>query len=1267
MNIEELQEQFEIYKEIVTDQIKQINDNEWQITIEDENNPNNCLYLIFKEIHNNSHQIIHYESSMELPPFSDFYNFELFNQINQYLFQHFLDDDESPFYSLHLSIQEAFYEWNVKQTETKQSLYEQFEQFDEIPTIDTTEQMKTTTNYIECFTLWKDYHYHTIRISTIRNRFENLEKFFDCAKIGKHRHITSYSTIRYYNDEIWLMNRRNGNPLFDVIFNIDDISRPLSQLLKALHYLYSRGMFHGHLTKNCIIYTSSSNVTLTNWIILYLLEGNYYPESQSALLKILKKDLETIAKYIEENVYERNSSFQLTTFVETLKNYDSLDLIPLIKMAQQLPSNQSQMNTFELRGEYQESTELSEMIGFTAYYRNQDNQYYCFQEIDLTTLSQTIIPEVKTKLYKFCQIQNKYFQYYFFSQPVLMIRMSITETPLNWYLQQKSLFKDKMRTRKLFMKIVSAISYLHNQNIGHGALSLKHIFIKNNDIKLAFFNLITPTSTVMQNDVIQLQKLWIVFGYCYFNETLKMDQLQSNEFVKNLRIEFPEINAIKKAQNIEEIMSIVQKYDNKSRKILSQLLQNEYLMILNEYFNQQQQICKKDREHSVFLTTLDESFSNNSVLLPSDIIKEVTIENKTKDLQSNVYLSQNGKFYQFELSPHLVELQRYQQERLLNYSLYHQDNKIGIEMIHGNVNMKTFSDTIISLLFTSRPILNMTNGNSHSLHYNFPVYLILLAEAFNVPIDKDESYKQLYNELEKKTITNPLLKKILTTNETKVLLELMETHPFLQTLKEMIEQKDIRSLLRNDESYLCFNVVCTECQSIATCKHSFICKIRNLNDNSIVGYIHTYDSVFENENNCLNNSSSRNTLYLGNSNIQNQNEIVDIPFGSSPQTSSIVSIKHCKSSNSSNSSSLKSSFEDHTFYKKLTSNSVQKEIQTLASISSSNISNNYNNNNLTNHNNSTISLSKSSVSTVTNSTLSMKLSNSISISHSNQNNSKEQNNSASTPLSGEMYMKSGLHLSIDRNRESQQEVLNSILNSKGFICNLFIHPIQPTIEIEQKSKIIVISSIKSSQSLLLARKLRERNQIVETFFRKEMTMKQAWKMGKQLNCSQLIFFNGLFHLLSDDILNNSSFDLNNFNNSNNFNKEMKNNFTEKEKYTSFQFTSVDEIIQHLFPSHSVQFEFVSFNATSLSNFQVQNESSNSLCISQKEKTQQYISALVILFTNEIVFNKRKEEIEKIKNEYVQEFQEIDLMILLKQFDLEDIQILKKKDGIFTVV
>ena len=33
----------------------------------------------------------------------------------------------------------------------------------------------------------------------------------------------------------------------------------------------------------------------------------------------MKKDLETIAKYIEENVYERNSSFQLTTFVETLK------------------------------------------------------------------------------------------------------------------------------------------------------------------------------------------------------------------------------------------------------------------------------------------------------------------------------------------------------------------------------------------------------------------------------------------------------------------------------------------------------------------------------------------------------------------------------------------------------------------------------------------------------------------------------------------------------------------------------------------------------------------------------------------------------------------------------------------------------------------------------------------------------------------------------------------------------------------------------------
>ena len=137
------------------------------------------------------------------------------------------------------------------------------------------------------------------------------------------------------------------------------------------------------------------------------------------------------------------------------------------------------MNFFQLGKEYQEATVLSEMIGFTSYYRNQDNQYYCFQEIDLSTLSTQIIPEVKTKLYKFCQIQNKYFQYYFFNQPVLMIRMSVTATPLNWYLQQKSLYKDKIRTRKLFLKIVSALSSLHSQSIGHGALSLKHIFIKN--------------------------------------------------------------------------------------------------------------------------------------------------------------------------------------------------------------------------------------------------------------------------------------------------------------------------------------------------------------------------------------------------------------------------------------------------------------------------------------------------------------------------------------------------------------------------------------------------------------------------------------------------------------------------------------------------------------------------------------------------------------------------------------------------------------------
>ena len=104
-------------------------------------------------------------------------------------------------------------------------------------------------------------------------------------------------------------------------------------------------------------------------------------------------------------------------------------------------------------------------------------------------------------------------------------------------------------------------------------------------------------------------------------------------------------------------------------------------------------------------------------------------------------MGQNGRFYQFDLTPYTIQLQRYTQEGPLNYSFYHQDNKIGVEMIYGNANMKTFSDTIISMLFTSRPILNMTNGNCHSLHYNFHVYLILLAEAFNVPIDKNQSYQ----------------------------------------------------------------------------------------------------------------------------------------------------------------------------------------------------------------------------------------------------------------------------------------------------------------------------------------------------------------------------------------------------------------------------------------------------------------------------------------------------------------------------------------------
>ncbi|EDR28545.1 hypothetical protein EDI_318510 [Entamoeba dispar SAW760] len=564
MELENLKQQFDVYLEIVGDEVEKVGENEWQTTIEDEHHSNISIILTFKF---NENKLPYFTSSIELPPFSDFINFDEFKMKNNEMISNFLVDEESPFFNLYTTLKTLIEEWNDKQGESSSSLFERLERFDEIPIQDSTNESKNTTNYSQSVTIWKDFHYDTLRISTTKNKLEVIEKILDILKTPDYKYIEKYTIIRYYNDEIWLMKPCTGSVLFDIIFNIDNISQPLSQLMKAFQYLYSHGLFHGNVTKESIVYTPSSNVNVADWVIIYLLEGNLYPDSPLLRGNILKKDLEAIALLIEETIGGMNLSVQLTGFIQALRNHNSIDLTTLIKLAQQIPSITSNSSMFELGGEYEEASTISEMIGFQAYYRNRDNQFYCFQDIDLTRLPVHIIPEVKTRLYKFCQTHNKYFQYYFFSQPILMVRMSITEVPLNWYLQQKKLLQNKELTRKWFIRITSSIYSLHQESIGHGSLSLKHIFIKDDEIKLAFFDLITPISTVIAKDLISLKKLWIILGWYYFYENIKESELEKSSFLTKLQIIFPETINIQKAKSVEEIMSIIQSFDPKTKQL----------------------------------------------------------------------------------------------------------------------------------------------------------------------------------------------------------------------------------------------------------------------------------------------------------------------------------------------------------------------------------------------------------------------------------------------------------------------------------------------------------------------------------------------------------------------------------------------------------------------------------------------------------------------------------------------------------------------------
>ena len=131
-------------------------------------------------------------------------------------------------------------------------------------------------------------------------------------------------------------------------------------------------------------------------------------------------------------------------------------------------------------------------------------------------------------------------------------------------------------------------------------------------------------------------------------------------------------------------------------------------------------------------------------------------------------------------------------------------------------------------------------------------------------------------------------------------------------------------------------------------------------------------------------------------------------------------------------------------------------------------------------------------------------------------------------------------------------------------------------------------------------------------------MASPFKLSKQNNISKLIFFNETFTVVNTDISE------------------------------ALVFTSSQEVLNHLFPSHQLSFQFVSFTQMSFSNFQLQTDASlDDIHVDNKA----LIPSLVVLFENDIIFNNRREELMKIKNENKGEFSQIELIILIKTFDV----------------
>ena len=139
-------------------------------------------------------------------------------------------------------------------------------------------------------------------------------------------------------------------------------------------------------------------------------------------------------------------------------------------------------------------------------------------------------------------------------------------------------------------------------------------------------------------------------------------------------------------------------------------------------------------------------------------------------------------------------------------------------------------------LLIVRSILPNKGHEKYILEYNFPMYIIELANALDIKYETTISQKELIQKIRLVSVTNNTLKSILESKDINEMISHMNKEERYKKLSKMILKNSVCPMFGNGDSYLSFDVYCNECKSIGTCNHSFLCSIKS-EENEVVGYV----------------------------------------------------------------------------------------------------------------------------------------------------------------------------------------------------------------------------------------------------------------------------------------------------------------------------------------------------------------------------------------------------------------------------------------------